>query len=85
MSLDLRIPLGLMFSIVGAMLSIFGLITRGSSLYAQSAGLDINLVWGLVMFAFGLTMFLLGRRADRHRPAEEAPAPDAQPQRPSRH
>jgi uncharacterized membrane protein HdeD (DUF308 family) len=66
MSLDLRIPLGVMFSIVGALLSIYGLVTRGSEIYARSAGLDINLIWGIVMLVFGLAMFLLGRYSDRH-------------------
>ena len=65
MKLDLRIPLGLMFAIVGLILSIFGAITRGSAIYRQSAGMDINLIWGLVMLVFGVTMFLLGRRADK--------------------
>ena len=45
MSLDLRIPLGLMFLIVGAMLSIYGLATRGSDIYLRSAGMDINFIW----------------------------------------
>jgi hypothetical protein len=68
MTLDLRIPLGLMFTIVGAILFVFGLMTRGSDLYERSAGMDINLIWGLVMLAFGVIMFLLGRRADKHPP-----------------
>jgi len=34
MSLDLRIPLGLMFLIVGVMLSVYGLFTRGSEIYS---------------------------------------------------
>jgi multisubunit Na+/H+ antiporter MnhG subunit len=66
MSLDLRIPLGLLFSIVGVLLSIYGLVTRGSDIYQRSAGMDINLIWGLVMLVFGLTMFLLGRYSDKH-------------------
>ena len=65
MRLDLRIPLGLMFTIVGLILSIFGAITRGSAIYQQSAGLNINLIWGLVMLVFGVTMYLLGRHADK--------------------
>jgi multisubunit Na+/H+ antiporter MnhG subunit len=65
MSLDLRIPLGLMFLIVGVMLSVYGLFTRGSEIYSRSAGMDINLIWGVVMFVFGLAMFLLGRYADK--------------------
>ncbi len=66
MKLDLRIPLGLMFAIVGLILSIFGAVTRGSAIYQQSAGMNINLIWGVVMLAFGVTMFLLGRHADKH-------------------
>lgn len=76
MSLDLRIPLGLMFLIVGAMLSLYGLVTRGSDIYQRSAGMDINLLWGVVMFVFGLTMFLFGRYSDKH-PKTAAPSDGA--------
>jgi hypothetical protein len=71
MSLDLRIPLGLLFLIVGVLLSGYGLVTRGSEIYLRSAGMDINLIWGGVMLVFGLAMFLLGRYSDRH-PKEQA-------------
>ncbi|QNI34135.1 hypothetical protein H7849_09655 [Alloacidobacterium dinghuense] len=70
MNLDLRIPMGLMFLIVGVIMSLFGLFTRGSVIYERSAGLNINLIWGFVMLAFGLTMFLLGRASDRRAAAE---------------
>jgi hypothetical protein len=63
MNLDLRIPMGLMFSIVGAILSLYGLVTQGSPIYEKSVGLNINLIWGVVMLIFGLAMFLLGRRS----------------------
>jgi len=63
MSLDLRIPMGLMFTLVGAILSVFGLATNGSSIYAASLGINANLWWGLVLLVFGLTMFLMGRRS----------------------
>jgi len=66
MTLDLRIPLGLMFFIVGAMLSIYGFFTRGSEIYVSSAGMDINLIWGLIMLVFGLIMLLLGRYSGKH-------------------
>jgi multisubunit Na+/H+ antiporter MnhG subunit len=65
MNLDLRIPMGLLFTIVGAIMSIFGLFTRGSAIYQRSAGMNINLIWGLVMLVFGITMYTLGRRADK--------------------
>ncbi len=63
MSLDLRIPMGLMFTLLGAILAAFGLATKDRpGFYAQSLGIDVNLWWGLVLLVFGLTMFLLGRR-----------------------
>ena len=63
MNLDLRIPMGLMFSIVGAILTVYGLVTSGSPIYQKSMGMNINLIWGVVMLIFGVTMFALGRRS----------------------
>jgi hypothetical protein len=63
MNLDLRIPMGLMFSIVGAILTIYGLVTQGSPIYEKSVGMNINLIWGVVMLIFGVTMFVMGRRS----------------------
>jgi len=64
MSLDLRVPMGLMFTLVGVILSAFGLATNGNEkMYAASLGINANLWWGLVLLVFGLTMFLLGRRS----------------------
>jgi len=66
MSLDLRVPMGLMFTLVGIILSAFGLATNGNAkLYAPSLGINANLWWGLVLLVFGLTMFLLGRRRQK--------------------
>jgi hypothetical protein len=66
MSLDLRIPMGLMFTLVGVILTAFGLKTKDvAGFYAQSLGIDVNLWWGLVLLVFGLTMFLLGRRGQK--------------------
>ena len=63
MGLDIRLPMGLLFLITGGLMAGYGAITHGSAIYARSMGVDINLGWGLVLFAFGLVMFLLGRRA----------------------
>ena len=60
-SLDIRTPIGLMFTIVGAILVVFGLVSD-PAIYARSLGININLWWGLVLLAFGLLMFWLGRR-----------------------
>ena len=63
MNLDLRIPMGLMFLIVGIILSLLGLFTRGSVIYERSAGMNINLIWGACLALFGGIMLFLGRRS----------------------
>ena len=49
MGLDLRLPLGLMFFIIGLILLGYGLLTWGSGQYALSLGLNVNFGWGAVM------------------------------------
>jgi hypothetical protein len=66
MILDLRIPMGLMFTLTGLILTLFGLSTNDNvALYARCLGINANLWWGLVLLAFGLTMLLLGRRGQK--------------------
>ena len=63
MNLDLRLPIGLMFTLFGAMLTIYGALTNGDTkLYEKSLGININLVWGLVLLVFGILVLTLGRR-----------------------
>ena len=62
MGLDIRIPLGLLFLATGGIMFVYGLLTRGSAIYEKSLGINLNLGWGLVMFVFGLVMFVVGRR-----------------------
>jgi lipopolysaccharide export LptBFGC system permease protein LptF len=58
--MDIRLPIGLMFGLVGAILTIFGAMTQGSDIYAEhSLGININLWWGMVLFAFGVIMLIL--------------------------
>jgi uncharacterized membrane protein len=65
MGLDIRIPLGLMFLITGGLMAVFGLFTRGSAIYERSLDININLLWGGLMFVFGLVMYIFGRRPRR--------------------
>ncbi len=66
MNLDLRIPMGVMFTLVGVILTAFGIATNGNTaLYARSLGINANLWWGIVLLIFGLTMFLMGRRGQQ--------------------
>jgi hypothetical protein len=60
MGLDLRWPIGLMFSLIGALLTIYGLMTNSNpEVYSRSLGLNINLYWGLLLLVFGASMLLL--------------------------
>jgi hypothetical protein len=75
MGFDIRIPIGLMFAIFGALLVIYGLLTNGDTIYSQrSLGINVNLRWGLAMLVFGSVMIWLGRRGTaRPHLAEESP------------
>lgn len=67
MHLDLRVPIGLMFAIIGVLLVAFGL-TSSDAIYAKSLGININLWWGLVLLAFGAVMLLLARSGKQKAP-----------------
>jgi hypothetical protein len=53
MGLDIKIPIGAMFSIFGIILTIYGLTTIGSDMYGISLNININLWSGLFMLVFG--------------------------------
>ena len=73
MGLDIRLPIGLMFALLGALLIISGL-TSDPAVYRRSLGINVNLWWGFVMFIFGGVMLLLGRRGtSAMRPTKESP------------
>jgi RsiW-degrading membrane proteinase PrsW (M82 family) len=64
MNLDIRLPIGLMFALVGAIIGVFGLLSD-PAIYQRSLGININLWWGAAMFLFGAVMLLMARRAGR--------------------
>jgi hypothetical protein len=64
MSLDLRLPIGLLFTLLGVLLLIYGLV-GDPGIYEVSLGVNINAWWGLVMAAFGGVMLGLAWRAAR--------------------
>ena len=76
MGLDLRWPIGLMFSIIGALLTLNGFLTRGGEEYNRSLGININLRWGLVLLAFGVFMIVMAVKGSKNPPAGEKP-PDS--------
>ncbi len=66
MGLDIRWPIGFMFTLIGVLLFGTGLLTGGKpEMYKRSLDNNINLWWGLVLLAFGLMMLLLAWRGQR--------------------
>ena len=68
MGLDLRVPIGLLFSVLGALLIGYGFIHPG--LRAPLTPVNLNLYAGLGMLAFGVSMLLLAARGRRAWPPE---------------
>jgi hypothetical protein len=63
MGLDIRWPIGLMFSLVGLLMTIFGFVTRGDAeMYKRSLDININLIWGIILLLFGGFMLAMAMR-----------------------
>ena len=63
MGLDIRWPIGLMFSLVGLLLTIFGFATKGDAeMYQRSLDININLIWGIILLLFGGFMLVMAMR-----------------------
>jgi hypothetical protein len=59
---DIRIPIGLMFSIIGILISVFGFFTMSNTgMYQKSLGINVNIIMGLLMLVFGLVMLYFAR------------------------
>jgi hypothetical protein len=64
MGIDIRFPLGALFSLLGLILIVYGAMGDPTR-YQQSLGINVNLDWGIVLLVFGLLMLLLARRGAR--------------------
>jgi putative Mn2+ efflux pump MntP len=73
MGLDIKLPIGLMFSIFGVLLTIYGIATSGDVMYTKSLNININVWSGILMIVFGLAMLIpaLMQRKKR-KPTNEA-------------
>jgi hypothetical protein len=65
MGLDIRWPIGLMFTLIGALLTGYGAINSADSM---SLGRNINLIWGVVLLVFGVAMLLGALRGGKNPP-----------------
>ena len=64
MGLDIRYPIGMMFTLLGLILLGTGLFTDANAAFRITPVININLIWGAVLFLFGGLMWgsaLLGR------------------------
>jgi hypothetical protein len=69
MGLDIRWPIGLMFSLIGVLLTVSGLLTASDAeMYKKSLGININLIWGMVLLAFGGFMLVMAWRGGKSAP-----------------
>ena len=64
MGLDIRLPIGIIFSLYGAVLIVYGLLAD-PAIFVNSLGVKIDTWWGLAMLVFGLVMAILAFRASR--------------------
>jgi sulfite exporter TauE/SafE len=61
MGLDIRLPIGGLFTVLGAILAGYGLLGN-RAVYARSLGYNVNLIWGVVLLVFGLLFLYMGRK-----------------------
>ena len=67
MGLDIRIPIGLMFSIFGVLITLFGIFTNSNAaMYKKSLDINMNIWMGISMLVFGLFMLLLVKLAKKN-------------------
>ena len=63
--LDIRLPIGILFTLFGLLLVAYGLLSD-PGIYQRSLGINVNLWWGLALLAFGLVMWGLARSRRSH-------------------
>ena len=61
MDFDIRLPIGLLFLIIGALLAVHGLTADPEIFARHSLNLNVNLGWGSAMALFGAIMVALTR------------------------
>jgi hypothetical protein len=70
MSFDLRLPIGLMFGLYGILLTAYGLF-GDAKMNQKSLGINIDLVWGIVLLVFGGLMLLMALTASKSQPGDD--------------
>jgi uncharacterized membrane protein YidH (DUF202 family) len=60
--MDIRLPIGLLFSILGLVITVFGFMTKGAEMYKHSLNININIYTGIVLVVFGVFMLFMAMR-----------------------
>ena len=66
MGLDIRWPIGLMFTLLGALLAVFGTVKAADSM---SLDININQIWGIVLLVFGAGMLIGAIKGKKNPPS----------------
>jgi hypothetical protein len=61
--LDVRLPMGLLFLILGLILVGYGLAAAPAIYVRHSLGQNVNVLWGALFALFGTAMLVLAARA----------------------
>jgi uncharacterized membrane protein YidH (DUF202 family) len=72
MQMDIRLPIGLLFSILGLVITVFGFMTKGAEMYKHSLNININIYTGVVLVVFGVFMLFMAMRAQAKNKTEAA-------------
>jgi predicted CDP-diglyceride synthetase/phosphatidate cytidylyltransferase len=76
MRLDIRVPIGAMFLILGAIITVFGFASDKRIYAVHSLGININAWWGMVLLLFGMIMLgLAWRHRLQSQPTSSRPHP----------
>ena len=65
MLLDIRLPLGLLLSLFGLILTLYGLFSDKTIYDIHSLGININLWWGLFIFVLGLIFLFYAKKVQK--------------------
>jgi len=62
MQLDIRLPMGLLFLLLGVILVVYGFASDPAIYAEHSLGQNVNKLWGAIFALFGGVMLYLSRK-----------------------
>jgi hypothetical protein len=71
MHTDIRLPIGLLFTIIGVVITVYGCLTNGAEMYKHSLGININVWSGIFILAFGVIMLALAMKGKKTEPPKQ--------------